>query len=81
MRGITTFIVLVALFSVSLVIAIPLFDGIAPLVIEMTPDKWDGIINNIWETGVKWIVVMFLGSTFVWAIFWVLRQEKQQEVR
>lgn len=78
MRGLTTLIVMAGLFSMSLLVGIPVMDQLAPLVIEMTPEAYDSMINNIWETTVKWIVPISLGTVVIWAVFWILRTERQE---
>lgn len=78
MRGITTLIVMASLFAMAMLIGVPVFDQLAPLATEMTPDKYNGTIGNIHETGVKWIVVVFIGTIITWAVFWILRQERQE---
>lgn len=77
MRGITTFIVMVGLFSIALIIAVPMFDTMVPIVTGITPGN-DPTINLIHETVVKWIVPVFLFSILGWVVFWILRTERQQ---
>ncbi|MGK7297343.1 MAG: hypothetical protein ACNS61_16220 [Candidatus Wenzhouxiangella sp. M2_3B_020] len=77
MRGITTFIVLVGLFAIGLLIAVPTLDTLAPMATEMAPG-YSGQIGNIHEVLVKWMVPVFLFSMLTWAVFWILRQERQE---
>lgn len=78
MRGITTFIVMGSLFAMALVIAVPVFDAIAPVATAMTTDNYDSIIGNIHETGVKWIVVVFILTIMTYTVFYILREERQE---
>jgi len=77
MRGITTFIVLMGLLAIGLLVSIPTMDGIAPLAEQMAP-QFSGQISNIHAVTVKWLVPVFFGTIMLWAVFWVLRQERQQ---
>jgi uncharacterized BrkB/YihY/UPF0761 family membrane protein len=77
MRGITTFIVLVGLFSISLIIAVPTLDTIVPIVTDITPGS-DPTINKIHAVIVKWSVPVFLFTVLGWAVFWILREERQE---
>lgn len=77
MRGIVTFLVLVGLFSLAMLVAVPTMDGIVPVVTGMTPGP-DPTILNIRAAVVKWSVPVFLFATVGWVVFWILRQERQQ---
>jgi hypothetical protein len=78
MRGITTFIVMTALLSVALVVAVPAIDGLTPIAIQMSGDQYDPIIKNIQRSVLEYSVVVFLFTTLAWAVFWILRQERQE---
>jgi len=77
MRGIITMLVMAALFVISLLVGVPLLDGILPIATEMAPG-YAGQITAIHAAVVKWVVVVFLGTIMLWAIFWILRTERQQ---
>jgi len=77
MRGLTTLVVFVALFTVSLLVAIPVFDALLPIATEMAPG-YTSTLENIHAVGVKWIIPIFLATVIVWAVFWILRTERQQ---
>lgn len=78
MRGITTLIVMSGLLAMALLVAIPVFDAIAPIATAMTTSNYDSIIGNIHETGVKWVVVTAIGTFVLWTVFWILREERQE---
>ena len=78
MRGITTLIVMSGLLAMALLVAIPVFDAIAPIATSMTTDNYHSIIGNIHETGVKWVVVTAIGTFVLWTVFWILREERQE---
>lgn len=78
MRGVVTFVVLVGLFSLALVVAVPTMDMIVPVVTSMNTGGMDGTILNIRSAVVKWSVPVFLFTIGTWAVFWILRQERQQ---
>jgi len=78
MRGITTFIVMISLFSIGLIVGVPMLDGIVPVVQGMTPDKYTGTIGNIHAFSVKWSVPIFITTALLWAVFYILRTERQQ---
>lgn len=77
MRGIITMLVLGALFVISLLVGVPLLDGILPIATDMAPGYTEQI-NGIHAAVVKWAVIVFLGTILVWAIMWILRTERQQ---
>lgn len=77
MRGIITMLVMAALFVIALLVGVPLLDGILPIATEMAPG-YTGQITRIHVAVVKWTVVVFLGTIMLWAIFWILRSERQQ---
>jgi len=77
MRGITTFIVLIALLPIGLLIAVPVFDTLTPIATSMAPG-YTSTITNIQAVNVKWVVPIYIASILVWAVFWILRQERQQ---
>jgi len=77
MRGLTTLIVLGALFVVALLVAIPTMDALLPIVNEMAPG-YTSQTTGIHEVVVKWSVPIFLGTLILWAVFWILRTERQQ---
>lgn len=77
MRGITSLIIsVIALGGVMLVI-VPLFDTMVPFVQERTTG-YDAILGNIHVAMVKWVVVVFIFTMLIWAVLWILRQERQQ---
>lgn len=78
MRGITTFITLIGLFSITLVVAVPVMDGIIPTVLDVGVGSMESQVLSIRATVVKWSVVVFFGTVILWAVFWILRQERQQ---
>lgn len=77
MKGITTVIVLVGLLVIGLLVGVPVMDTLAPMVENMTPQFADqvGLIHAV---TVKWLVPIFAGAVILWAVFWILRQERQQ---
>lgn len=77
MRAITTLIVSAMLLVIALLISIPVMDQLIPLVTDMTAAKYDSTLSNIHVVLVKWVVPVFLGSATVYAIFWILRDERQ----
>lgn len=77
MRGIITMLVLGALFVIALLVGVPLLDGILPIATDMAPG-YTSQITGIHEAVVKWTVVVFLGTIMLWAVFWILRTERQQ---
>jgi len=78
MRGITTFIVMAGLFSIALVIAVPTLDGIVPIAVDMAGPQYESQIRNIHAAVVEYGVVVFLFTILVWAVFWILRRERQE---
>jgi len=76
MKGITTFIVMVGMLGLALLVGIPVMDEIAPLAQNMAPQHADQV-SNIHVTVVKWIIPVFIGTMLLWAVFWILRQERQ----
>jgi len=78
MRGITTFIVMTALLSIVLVVAVPAIDGLAPIAMQMSGEQYDPIIKNIQRSVLEYTVVVFLFTSLAWAVFWILRQERQE---
>lgn len=78
MRGITTFVVMTALLSIALVVAVPAIDGLAPIAMEMSGDQYNPIIKNIQRSVLEYSVVVFLFTTLAWTVFWILRQERQE---
>lgn len=77
MRGITTFIVAVSLFSIALLYAVATLDPLASLAVEMAP-AYASQINGIRDSMVKWSVPVFVFSMLAWAVFWILREERQE---
>lgn len=77
MRGITTFIVAVSLFSIALLYAVATLDPLAALVVDMAPG-YASQVNAIRDSMVKWSVPVFVFSMLAWAVFWILREERQE---
>lgn len=77
MKGITTFIVLIGLLAIGLLVGIPVMDSIVPVAEGMAPG-YASQIGSIHAVVVKWLVPLFFGVTLLWAVFWILRQERQQ---
>lgn len=77
MRGITTFIVMVGLFSIALLVAVPTFDTLVPIAVDIAPG-YSSDFNAIRDAVVKYSVPVFLFSILTWAVFWILREERQE---
>jgi len=78
MRGITTLITTAGLFTVVLFVAVPVLDALKPIATERSASRFHGTIALIHESGVKWIVVVFLAVLVMWALYYTLRTERQQ---
>lgn len=77
MRGIITMLVLAALFIMALIMGIPIMDQMLPLATDMAPG-YTSQLTGIHAAVVKWTVPVFLGTIILWAVFWILRTERQQ---
>lgn len=76
MRGLTTLVVMSSLFVMALLIGVPVLDKLVPIVNQMAPG-YTSQTNAIRAAVVKWSVPVFLFTLVGWAVFWILRQERQ----
>lgn len=76
LRGISTALVLIFVLSIGLLLGVGIFDPLQTTVAGFNPDNM-GAINNIHEVMVKWLVPVGLGTILLWAVLWILREERQ----
>lgn len=74
---VTTFLTLSALFGIGLFIAIATGDPLIGVVTSFDLGGMNSQATAIHESMVKWIVPVFLGSILMWAVYMILREERQ----
>lgn len=77
MRGITTAIVLVGLFAIAYLVAVAVLDPLSTIALGYDLGGMGGQVEGIHVAVVKYMVPVFLGSVLVWAVFWIMRSERQ----
>lgn len=77
LKGITTFLTFVALFAVAYFLAVAIGDPLFATVSGFDLGGFGSQVDGIHETLVKWIVPVGLGTFLLWAVFWILREERQ----
>lgn len=77
MRAITTFLVMVAMLGVGLLIAVATLDPLAATVTGYDLNGMDTQVGEIHEVLVKYMVPAGMASMVLWAVFRILRTERQ----
>lgn len=77
MRGITTALVMVGLFAITYLIAVAVMDPLSTTILAYDLGGMGGQVEGIHTALVKYMVPVFLGSVLLWAVFWILRKERQ----
>jgi uncharacterized BrkB/YihY/UPF0761 family membrane protein len=77
MRGLTTALVLFALFGIAYLIVVAVLDPLSSTVLAYNLGGMGSQVENIHIAAVKYTVPVFLGSVVLWAVFWILRRERQ----
>lgn len=78
MRAITTFLVMVAMLGIGLLISVAVLDPLQGVVTTYDLNGMNTQVSNIHVAAVKWMVPVALFSFLVWAVFTILRRERQQ---
>lgn len=78
MRAITTFIVLLVVLAVGLLIGVAVLDPLRQLVLTYDLGGMSGQVKDIHVSVVKWMVPAGVFTAVVWAVFTILRRERQQ---
>lgn len=76
MKGITTFVVLVAMFSVGLLISVAVMDPLSQIILGYNLGGMGGQVSNIHVAAVKYIVPVGLGTFLLWCVLYILRRER-----
>jgi len=76
-KAVTTFLTLAALFSIAFFMAVAISDPLLPTVLSYDLGGMGSQVEAIHATIVKWMVVVFLGTITVWALLFILREERQ----
>lgn len=77
MKGITTFVVLVAMLSIGLLLSVAIFDPLTQIALTYNLGGMSGQVEDIHVTAVKYIVPVALGTFLLWCVFYILRKERQ----
>lgn len=77
-RTIATMLVLAALFSIGLLLSVATLDPLSAMVTSYDLGGMESQVLDIHEAAVKWLVPAGLGSLLLWAVFRLLRTERQQ---
>lgn len=77
-RVVTTFLVMIAMLGIGLLIAVATLDPLQAVATSYDLNGMDSQVNQIHLASVKWIVPVALFSFLSWAVFTILRRERQQ---
>lgn len=77
LKAVTTFMTLAALFTIAFFLSVAMFDPLVPIVQGFDLGGMGGQVTDIHVALVKYIVPVFLGSILVWAVLYILREERQ----
>lgn len=77
MKGITTFVVLVAMFSIGLLLSISVMDPLSQIVLGYNLGGMNSQVEGIHVAAVKYIVPVGLGTFLLWCVLYILRRERQ----
>lgn len=77
-KAITTFLVIIATISIGLLYAVATLDPIAAMVTSYNLGGMETQVGSIHEVLVKYMVPAAVGSALLWAVFRILREERQR---
>lgn len=77
MRGLTTALVLFGLFGIAYLVVVAVLDPLSAIALGFDLGGMDSQVEGIHVAAVKYMVPVFLGSVTLWAVFWILRRERQ----
>lgn len=78
MRTIITFLVLIATVGVGLLLAVAVTDPLTATVTAYDLGGMESQVNNIHLALVKYMAIAAIASALIWAVFNILRRERQQ---
>lgn len=78
MRAVTTFLVMCAMVGIGVLIAVAVLDPLTVLVTSYDLNGMDTQVNDIHVVLVKYMGITSIGVAFLWAVFRILRTERQQ---
>ena len=78
MKAITTFVVMVAMIGIGLLIAVATLDPLTTTVTAYDLGGMESQVNSIHVALVKYMVVAAIATALLWAVFRILRTERQQ---
>jgi len=77
LRAITTFVVMVAILALGFMISVAVFDPLLSMALGYDLGGMGGIVENIHSVPVKWMVPVGIATFGLWAVFFILRRERQ----
>lgn len=77
-RAITTFVVMVALTSIGILLAVATLDPLQALVTSYDLAGMEGQVNDIHIVLVKYMGITAIATALLWAVFRILKTERQQ---
>lgn len=77
-RAITTFLVMVAMVPIGVLLAVAIGDPLLGIVTTYDLGGMQGQATQIHTFLVKYMGIAFIGVALLWAIFRILREERQQ---
>jgi len=76
-KGITTFLFLVAAFIAIWFVAVATLDPLLSVILDFNLGGMGNQVSEIHVAIVKYAVPVFIGAALLWAVFYILREERQ----
>lgn len=77
LKAVTTFMTMAALFVIAYFIGVAMLDPLLPVVQGFNLGGMGSQADDIHVAVVKYMVPVFLGVIMVWAVLFILREERQ----